>query len=419
MAWVEKRGKTYTVCWRETDEIGNDGRKRVSGFATKEDAWAAARDLEHASLAGIDVHGDTQTCGYWMERWFAESCSGRVEQTTLSKYSAGMDVLRECPVYALSVRKLTRQTFLATFSTIKNNGKRSIRRCLDITEPWRFSLSWAEKEGYIPINPLRGIRLPKAEKRRQVVLNDTDMAVLASESLKTTTSPKKGSVRGGAFGLAVHLALYGGLRREEAAALTWENVDFSRNTVTIIAAHVRDASGKRIIKAPKTIASQRTITMPKFVMKLMRSTSRTSEYVCANSDGAPLELSGYAQAVRRLIERINKQRKGTTLPLLPKVSYHDLRHTHAAYLIRLGLHAKVIQERLGHTSIKITMDLYGYLMTGLQESAASAMDAAQSARTHKEKSGGKSGGTRSKSGHILRLRKLPLAPTNEPESAVK
>ena len=57
-------------------------------------------------------------------------------------------------------------------------------------------------------------------------------------------------------------------------------------------------------------------------------------------------------------------------PRMPEASFHDLRHTHAAMLIRMNVQPKVISERLGHASIKITMDTYGYLMPGLQDSVA-------------------------------------------------
>ena len=62
MAFVSKRGKTYCLRYRYEDELGRIREKRVSGFKTKEDAWAAARDLEAKSSAGIDVHGDAMTC---------------------------------------------------------------------------------------------------------------------------------------------------------------------------------------------------------------------------------------------------------------------------------------------------------------------------------------------------------------------
>lgn len=72
---------------------------------------------------------------------------------------------------------------------------------------------------------------------------------------------------------------------------------------------------------------------------------------------------------------------------MPEATYHDLRHTHAAMLIKLGTQPKIIQERLGHASIKITMDTYGYLMTGLQEAVADALDTQHRVGTGGHKSG--------------------------------
>ena len=58
----------------------------------------------------------------------------------------------------------------------------------------------------------------------------------------------------------------------------------------------------------------------------------------------------------------------------PPCRPHDLRHSHAAMLIKAGVHAKTIQVRLGHTSIRTTMDLYGHLLEGVDEAAATALD---------------------------------------------
>ena len=76
MAWVQKRGKKYCLRYYYEDDYGQRQEKRVSGFLTKEDAWAAARELEAKSSAGIDVNGDAMTCAELMERWFAEGFNG-------------------------------------------------------------------------------------------------------------------------------------------------------------------------------------------------------------------------------------------------------------------------------------------------------------------------------------------------------
>ena len=78
--------------------------------------------------------------------------------------------------------------------------------------------------------------------------------------------------------------------------------------------------------------------------------------------------------MRKLVRSVNRDRDAQEKKHMPPVTFHDLRHTHAALLIKLGVHMKVISERLGHASIKITMDTYGYLMPGMQEQAAQALD---------------------------------------------
>jgi integrase len=63
-------------------------------------------------------------------------------------------------------------------------------------------------------------------------------------------------------------------------------------------------------------------------------------------------------------------------PALPRVRFHDLRHTHATQLLTVGVHPKIAQERLGHSTISITLDLYSHVMPGMQQDAASKVDAA-------------------------------------------
>ena len=366
MASITKRGTIWCVRYRYTDELGAVKFKRVSGFPTKEDAMAAAKTLEAKSNAGIDVNGDRQTCGQIMERWFSDHCA-HLGATTRAKYSDGIDRLSKLDVYNLPVRRCTHATLSALILALQEGagGSRPIalRTAIALTESLRMALAWAAARQIIPVNPLAGAQLPKTEKRQQRILGDEDIADLVKAS------------EGNPFRLPLLLALYGGLRREEAAALRWEDVDFKRRTLTIRQAITRTSSGAEVLKAPKTSSSARTVSMPRFVMDEMRLAAKPCARVCAAPSGQPYRLDSYPQAIRRLIERVNAARQGTSRPPMPLATYHDLRHTHAAMLIRMGVQPKVIQERLGHSSIKMTMDLYGYLMPGLQESVADALDA--------------------------------------------
>ena len=366
MAFISKRGNRWCVRYRYTDDLGAVKEKRVSGFLTKEDAMAAAKTLEAKSNAGIDVNGDRATCGQIMERWFSEHCA-HLGATTRAKYSDGIDRLSKLDVYNLPVRRCTHATLSALILALQEGagGSRPIalRTAIALTESLRMALAWAAQRQIIPVNPLAGAQLPKTEKRQQRILGDEDIADLVKAS------------EGNPFRLPLLLALYGGLRREEAAALRWEDVDFKRRTLTIRQAITRTSSGAEVLKAPKTSSSARTVSMPRFVMDEMRLAAKPCARVCAAPSGQPYRLDSYPQAIRRLIERVNAARQGTSRPPMPMATYHDLRHTHAAMLIRMGVQPKVIQERLGHSSIKMTMDLYGYLMPGLQESVADALDA--------------------------------------------
>ena len=378
MASVQKYGKGYSVRYWYEDETGAMKQKRVSGFKTKEAAWAAAEELESKSTAGIDVNGGKMSCEEVMERWFADHCAG-LAATTRAKYSAAIDKLCDTFVGELEVRKLNSKKFNLLLDELKK--KVTTKTAVSNTEPLRLSLSWAVREKLIPFNPLANVQLPKATKRPLKILTDEDVQALldAAEDARRRCTE---------YRIPLMLALYGGLRREECAGLRWENVDFKKDQITICEAVTMTPDGKEHEKDPKTDLSARTISMPSWVMDelhkeymkfLKRPDAHTEKHnpkhrVCVVSTGDPYSCKSYSHPLKRLIREINAEREKAGHPRVPDVSFHDLRHTHAAMLIRLNIQPKIISERLGHSSIKITMDTYGYLMPGLQQSVADALN---------------------------------------------
>ena len=378
MASVGRYGKGYSIrYWYET-ETGEYKQKRVCGFKTKEEAWAAAKSLEMKSSAGIEVNIKNMTCGEVMERWFAEHVPG-LAPTTVAKYNDGIDKLERYFVSELPVKKLNQARFNLLIEQLTKDV--ALSTAVSNTEPLRLSLSWAAAQGIIPVNPLASVKLPNVPNKLQVILSDDDV----DELVAAATSPAR---RCTDYRIPLLLVLYGGLRREECAGLRWEKVDFKKNRITISEAVVMTPDGKEHIKDPKTKLSSRTISLPRFVMDELETEyakflSRSDEYimknnpahrVCVTSTGEPYSLKSYSHPLKRLIREINAQREADKKPRMPSPSFHDLRHTHAAMLIRRNVQPKIIQERLGHASIKITMDLYGYLMPGLQDSVAVLFD---------------------------------------------
>ena len=368
MASVTKRGNTWTVRYLTYDAYGKPGPyKRVSGFKTKEDAMAAARELERASDRGVDVHGDRMTCGELMEKWHASKI-GKIEDTTLSKYSAQIDRLAAHPIYNTPIKNLQKSTLDILIQEIAagddKHPKISVATAVDYTDPLRFALRWAASEGMILSNPFINAELPKTPKRKQVILTDDDVDDLVQVCKDTNPT----------FLTPLYLALYGGLCREEAAGLVWGCFNKEGKSVRIQTAVTSMITGGIVKKDPKREARQRTVVLPAFVVDYIAKQRRTSDYICCSRTGEPYALGTYAHTVGRLIEYANRKRAQQHRPLIPDAGYHDLRHTHVAMCIAMGVPMKVISERLGHSSIKITMDIYGYLMPGMQEQVAAAFE---------------------------------------------
>jgi integrase len=91
-------------------------------------------------------------------------------------------------------------------------------------------------------------------------------------------------------------------------------------------------------------------------------------YICAAPNGATPNPQAIGNQFHRFVVLIR--------PGFPRVRFHDLRHSHATTLLLAGVHAKVVQERLGHATIAITLGVYGHVMPGMQEGAAAKLDAA-------------------------------------------
>jgi len=102
--------------------------------------------------------------------------------------------------------------------------------------------------------------------------------------------------------------------------------------------------------------------------KLLKIGVRLSEdtFVVAQADGSPLQPRSLTQAFRLFMAKHK----------LPRIRLHDLRHSHATAMLKNKVHPKVVQERLGHSTIAVTMDIYSHVLEGMQEDAAEIVDAA-------------------------------------------
>jgi len=177
----------------------------------------------------------------------------------------------------------------------------------------------------------------------------------------------------------VLLALATGARRGEILALRWRNVDLDRGAVRVVESLEQTKAGLRF-KAPKN-EKTRPIALPAFAATELRRLKREQAEVllrlgvrqtgetllCARVDGDPMPPRSLTHEFEKAIRRAKN---------VPRVRFHDLRHTHATQLLLAGVHPKVAQERLGHSSISVTLDLYSHVTATMQEDAAAKLDMA-------------------------------------------
>jgi integrase len=166
-----------------------------------------------------------------------------------------------------------------------------------------------------------------------------------------------------------------GLRRGEALGLSWSTLDLEKGRVSVRRTLVDVVRGRPVWSDPKTMRGRRAITLDAATVAAMRAVRQEqlqerlllgSEYcddfdlVFAWQDGSPVHPDRFSRSFRRL------QAKHGLRPL----SLHGLRHTWATLALQVGVHPKVVQERLGHSSIAVTMDIYSHVLPSMESDAA-------------------------------------------------
>lgn len=170
-----------------------------------------------------------------------------------------------------------------------------------------------------------------------------------------------------------------GLRRGELLALKWSDIDL-KNAVLTVQRSVEQVGKQLSFKQPKSAKGRRQIALPQTTVEALRShrarqardrllmgaAYEDTDLVFARGDGTLWRPEQFTDSYRRFAKKAG----------FGRVRFHDLRHSHASQLLVEGVHPKVVSERLGHSSVSITLDVYSHVLPGLHEDAAAKIDAA-------------------------------------------
>ena len=224
------------------------------------------------------------------------------------------------------------------------------------------SLSHAVKWGLVPRNVAEAVDAPRPVGREIKVLDNEGVHAMLEAAGDTEH-----------FAL-FHLAVYTGLRRSELLGLRWKDINLEMSSISVVQTLHRLPGGETTFHEPKTAKGRRSVDLsPAAVLPLREHREKQQalrtmlgavlsddDLVFSHPDGSPRHPDIVSQAFSRIARRAG----------YAGLRLHDLRHTHATLMLQQGVHPKIVQERLGHATISVTLDTYSHVLPGLQKAAA-------------------------------------------------
>jgi integrase len=319
-------------------------------FARKVDAqqWLDGVRSDMVTGAYVDPARGRVTFGEWADQWLAESV--HLKPKTVAGYESILSRHVRPQWGGVPVSAIDRAAVKAWVAEMSSAGvgPGTVKNVVNVTSAVMRS---AIEAGAVKVNPCSGLRLERPERAPMHFLDAGQVAALATEI-------------GAPFDILVIFAAYMGLRAGELAALRWERVDLLRGAVDVVESYA-EVHGALVLGPTKTYA-RRTVALPRFLVDLLAPQAALDGLVFASPEGGPLRHSNfYRRRFKPAVARAG---------LAEGVRFHDLRHTTVALLVAQGAHPLAIKERLGHSSITVTLDQYGHLLPSLDEALTDGLD---------------------------------------------
>ena len=362
-----KDGKVrYRIKWESRDPHG----KRVyhsETLATKKEAERFLADKLKEVNDGTFVQPTDETVKQFLERW-VHATAPRVSEGSAYKYRSCIRRRINPFIGDRPLQRLNELIIQELYSTLTAKGY-APRTVLEVHTILDTALSQAVAWRILRYSPTDGVRPPTAQEPAPAVWSaDEAEAFLAlAEACSDRYAP------------IWRLGLDSGMRLGELLALTWQDVDFQRGVVSIRRTLTRNSKGGwRLGEHPKTSKSRRSIALAaETLAALRRHKARQAErrlaagptwtdldLVFDRGDGSWFNPSTVQGAFATAVVRAK----------VPRLTPHGMRHTMATLMLVAGIHPKIVQERLGHNSIQMTLDRYSHVTATMQQDAAATLE---------------------------------------------
>ena len=335
------------------------------GHAARCERELAARI--HAIQTGTHVDVSRETVAQYLSRWLRDYAKPSVAPRTYERYAEivtrhlvpqlGAGALaRLQPAHIVAAERGWLDFGLSASTVLKFH--RLLREAFHHAVKWRL----------IAVNPAHAVTPPRVERREMSVLSPSQATALLAQS------------RGTEFEAVMTTALYSGLpARGAARGLRWRDLDLDAGRLSVQQTLQKVPGGGVVARQPKTHRSRRSVSLPSALVDVLREHRRRQvearllagdawadgDLVFTDALGRALSETRLRWAFWRLLREAG----------LPRIRLHDLRHTMATLMLAAGEHPKVVSERLGHSTVSITLDTYSHVLPGLQAAAAERLAA--------------------------------------------
>lgn len=372
---ITKRGKgSYSIVIELGRDPATNKRKQqwVSVKGTKKDAEKRLAELLYQIDNGTYMKPGKTTLAEYLDNWLKNYVIPNLSPRTAEGYESIVSkhlvpALGKITLTALKPEHIQRY-YTDKLEKGRYNGKGGLnpQTVRHHHMALHCALEIAVKWGLIARNPADAVTPPHAKRKEIHTMSETDISKFLEAAKETP------------YYELFYLALFTGMRRSELLALRWSDVDLEQGQLSVNRSlhYLRDKS--LVFRLPKTSKGRRLIALTPSTVKVFRDfkDSQTvqrllsenilleEDLVFSNIDNKPLLPDTISHAWTKLVKRSG----------LKDVRLHDARHTHASLMLKQGIHPKIVQERLGHASIQITLDTYSHVAPGLQAAAAMKFD---------------------------------------------
>lgn len=373
----ERPGKNGVKTWRVRVDAGIDeftGRRRQVSRTfqgSQTGAYTLLRKLMTELENGTHVGRSSITVSELMDRWL-KSVAVKVRPNTLDCYRGPIRTYIKPTLGKLRATSLAPERVNGFYRELMDsNGARTKRplsaRTVQLTHRiLSMAFDWGVSQQIVGRNPARAANPPRP-RRPEIHVPDSGTISQILEYMQDH-SPWVVPI--------VAFAVRTGMRRGEIVALQWRDVDLDavNPSASVRRSIVFLENGDISVGAPKTAAGTRNVLLDSPTVSLLRdrrtevermaklrgASIRTSDHVFGGVDGEPVRSSSISRAFRRAAKSVGS----------PVTAFHSLRHLHATELLKVGVHPRIVQDRLGHGDIAVTLNTYSHVEPGLQVKAA-------------------------------------------------